>query len=244
MAPVDRVEVRQAIAHAIDRARLVRESPLLRREAVGILPPGMLAYSPDPKALSHDPDRARLLLRRAGFDAERPVEPLVLYTTATSATARKLIESIGRDLGEIGIDLDVREVPWSELTSLIESRRAPAFLLGWVADMNDPDAFLRGVLDVDGSGNSFGFEDPVAAKMLEDGLRELSPVERTRIYRRIESRVLSQAPLVPLYHTLGVVASRRTVHGFEPGPMGIANLEFEKIWIEDGAVAMARGVRE
>ncbi len=241
MAPVDRVEVRQAIAHAIDRERLVRGSPLVRREAVGILPPGMMAYSPDPKALSHDPDRARLLLRRAGYDADHPVEPLVVYTTSTSAAARELFDAIESDLAAVAIPLEVRAVDWTELTDRIETGRAPAFLLAWIADMNDPDAFLRGVLDIDGSGNSFGFEDPVAAKMLDDGLRELSPAERTRIYRRVESRILTQAPLVPLYHTLGVVATRKTVHGFEPGPMGVANLEFEKVWVEHGAVARLHG---
>jgi len=241
MAPVDRVEVRQAIAHAIDRTRLVAQSPGSRREATGIIPPGMLAYSPDPKALAHDPDRARLLLKRAGYSEDRPVPPLVLYTSSSSPTAQTLLASVGEDLAEVGIPLEVRPVSWPVLTDLIERRAAPAFLLAWIADMNDPDSFVRGLLDMDSAGNYFGFEDPDASAMLEAGLLESNPAERTRIYRQLESRVLSQAPLVPLYHSRGLVATRRGVHGVEPGPMGIANVEFERVWIAHAGEGASEG---
>jgi ABC-type transport system substrate-binding protein len=233
-SPMDRLEVRQAIAHAIDRAALVAQAPVVRREAVGILPPGMLAYSPDRKALAHDPPRARALLARAGYGPARPVPPVALYTTASGPAARKVLESVRSDLDAVGILLEVRTVPWTELTRRIERGTAPAFLLAWVADMNDPDAFLRGLLDAEGSGVGYGLHDAESAALLEVGLHESSPPERTRTYRELESRVLSRAPLVPLYHSLGTVATRKGVHGVEPGPMGLATLQFENVWIERG----------
>lgn len=36
---------------------------------------------------------------------------------------------------------------------------------------------------------------------------------------------------MPLYHTLGVVAVHEHVHGFEPGPLGLAKLDLEHVWI-------------
>lgn len=231
-SPLDRIEVRQAIAHAIDRRALVDLAPVVRREAVGILPPGMLAYSPDPKALSHDPRRARLLLDRSGFGPDAPVPAIALYTTASGPAAARVLDAVRADLEAVGIPIDVRRVPWSELVVRIERGTAPAFLLAWVADMNDPDAFLRGLLDAEGSGVGFGLRDPETEDLLEAGLRELNPTERTRIYRNLERRVLSRAPMVPLYHSLGTVATRRGVHGVEPGPMGLASLQFEHVWID------------
>ena len=44
----------------------VSDAPRLRRKAVGILPPGLPGYSPDQKARSYDPGRARALLAMAG----------------------------------------------------------------------------------------------------------------------------------------------------------------------------------
>jgi hypothetical protein len=37
---------------------------------------------------------------------------------------------------------------------------------------------------------------------------------------------------VPLYHTRGLIAMRREVHGLEPGPLGLAVSRLERVWIE------------
>ena len=64
----------------------------------------------------------------------------------------------------------------------------------------------------------------------------MNPVARAKIYREAEERILELAPLVPLYHTMGVVAIRENVRGLEPGPMGLASVNFERVWFtESGA---------
>jgi ABC-type transport system substrate-binding protein len=61
-------------------------------------------------------------------------------------------------------------------------------------------------------------------------------VERAEIYRLAEERILDLAPLVPLYHTMGVVAVRENVRGLEPGPLGLGSVDFERVWFaESGA---------
>jgi ABC-type transport system substrate-binding protein len=60
-------------------------------------------------------------------------------------------------------------------------------------------------------------------------------VERARTYRELETAVLAAAPLVPLYFPVGVIASHDNVHGLKPGPMGIAALELEHVWLEAGS---------
>lgn len=232
--PLDRLEIRQAVAHAIDRARLVSDSPVVRREARGILPPGMAAYSPDVKTLAHDPDRARELVRQAGFSAANPLPPLELYTSSHSPAAMRTLARIVEDIEAVGIPVEVRDVGWAELHERIENGGAAAFLLAWLADMTDPDAFLRGLVNTDGQPNHFGYEDEQSVRLLEQGFRELNPTMRTEIYRRLERRILGRAPVVPLYHTMGVVAVGSDVHGVEPGPMGLSHVAFERVWIDPG----------
>ena len=58
---------------------------------------------------------------------------------------------------------------------------------------------------------------------------------RARIYRELEKSILDKAPLVPLFHSMGMIASRREVHGLKPGPMGIASLDLETVWLDAGA---------
>jgi len=232
--PLDDVRIRQAIAHAIDRDALVADAPLLRRKAVGILPPGLPGYSPDAKALPYDPARARALLALAGKPGGRGLPPIDLYTSGSSAAATRVIEKIRKDLADVGIDLQVHIVPWGEMSTRLQEKTAPAFMLGWVADLADPDAFLRALFQSDVISNLFGFEDAQSDTLLDAGAREMHPVRRVHLYREAERRILQLAPLVPLYHSSGLLATNRRVHDFDPGPMGLSAIDLRRVWLDQG----------
>jgi peptide/nickel transport system substrate-binding protein/oligopeptide transport system substrate-binding protein len=229
-APLEDVRIRQAIAMAMNRQALVDQSPDRRRLATGILPPGMPAYSPRSKALDHDPDKARQWLKDAGYPGGEGLEPIRLYTTARSEAATRLFDQIRNDLAAVGIRLEIEDVSWGEVSQRIEDHSAPAFLLAWIADLPDPDAFLRTLFEPGGSSNYFALQDEVAAGLLEKGAREMNPVERARIYREAEQRILELVPMVPLYHSLGMIAMREEVRGYDPGPLGVASINLEHVW--------------
>ena len=128
--------------------------------------------------------------------------------------------------------MNVVEVGWAEMTRRTEDHDAPAFLLGWVADIPDPDAFLATLFEPETSSNYFSFRDDAVAELLRSGARETHPVSRARVYRDVERRILELAPVVPLYHTVGALACRRGTRGLEPGPLGLASLDLENVWIE------------
>ncbi len=233
--PLDDVRVRQAIAHALDRRSMAADAPATRREATGILPPGLPGYSPEPKALPFSPSRARALLAEAGHRDGAGLPPVVLLNASATPAATRLVERIRHDLEAVGLGLEVRRVTWGELEHEIDARNAPAFLLGWIADLPDPDSFLRSLFEPDGAANYFAFRDDESARLLTAGSRELNPVLRARIYREAERRILSLAPVVPLHYTVGVLAVRRGVHGLEPGPLGLCSVDLEHVWIEEGS---------
>jgi len=236
--PLTDDRVRRAIALAIDRKAFAAFSTATRREAQGILPPGLPGYSPSPKALPYDPAAARALLAAAGYPGGRGLKPLRLFTAQSESSAvTKSADKLASDLAAVGIVLDVRRVPWQELITRIDDHNAPLFQLGWVADLPDPDAFLRTLFEPGGSANFFDFFDREIGAALEQGASETNPIERARIYRELEKQVLEKAPLVPLFHSMGMLASRRAVHGLKPGPMGIAALDLEHVWIDADASA-------
>jgi len=233
--PLDDARVRRAVAHAIDRKSLARLSPSTRREAHGILPPGLPSYSPAAKALAFDPEEARRLLVAAGYPGGRGLTPICLYTArASSAAAVESNAQLRANLAAVGITLEIREVTWRELNERVEGHDAAMFQLGWVADLPDPDSFLRTLFESGGSANYFDFSDEDIGRALERGVSETHPLERARRYRDLEKAVLNEAPLVPLYFPVGVIASRRSVHGLKAGSMGLAALEFERVWLESG----------
>jgi peptide/nickel transport system substrate-binding protein/oligopeptide transport system substrate-binding protein len=230
--PLDDVRVRQAIAHAIDRTAIAAISPTTRRLAEGILPPGMPGYSPAPKALPHDPERSRRLLAEAGHPGGRGLRPVDLYIVRGTAATARTIDRIRSDLEAVGLEVRIHEVSWAEMSRRIDDNAAPAFLLGWIADLVDPDGFVRTLFEPEGSSNYFAFQNARVGELLRKATGELNPMERARLYRDLEVEILREAPVVPLFLPRGVVVHRRGVHGVEPGPLGVAALDLEKVWFE------------
>ena len=230
--PLDQKWLRQAIAHALDRGAMVAASPTVRREAVGVLPPGIAGYSPDPKALQYDPAESRRLLAENGHPDGKGLAPIVLHNASRGATALRLISQLRKDFEAVGMRLEVVPVTWSELSDHLDNQSAGAFLLAWIADLTDPDSFIRSLFESGGSGNYFGYKSDETDRLLALGAQEFNPVERARIYRQLERQVLEEAPIVPLYHTMGIVAVQNDVRGLTPTPLGLAKVELEKVWLE------------
>ena len=103
-----------------------------------------------------------------------------------------------------------------------------AFVLAWIADMSDPDAFLSGFGE-GGAGDFFRFEDKNAVEMLTEAAREFEPGRRGKLFREAERYILQKAPLVPLYHTRGLLATQPGVRNLRPGPYGVARVELEQV---------------
>jgi ABC-type transport system substrate-binding protein len=232
-APLDDVRVRRAIASAIDGSSLAALDPEMRREAQGILPPGLPSSSPASKKIPFDREVARRLLADAGHPGGRGLAPLDLYATrSTSIAMAKGMDQLRNDLGAVGITLTIHEVSWRELDQRIEDHAAPLFQIGWVADLPDPDAFLRTLFEPGSSANYFDFLDHETARTLERGASEMNPVFERTSTGASRNRFSTRPPLIPLYHSVGVVASRRTVHGLKPSPLGIGSLALERVWID------------
>jgi ABC-type transport system substrate-binding protein len=132
----------------------------------------------------------------------------------------------------VGIRLEVVPVTWAELSEHLDNQTAGAFLLAWIADLTDPDSFMRSLFESGGSGNYFGHRSDETDRLLAKGSHEFNPVERARIYRELERQVLEEAPMVPLYHTMGIVAVQTEVKGLNPSPLGLAKVDLEKVWLQ------------
>lgn len=230
--PLDQKWLRQAIAHALDRGTMVADSPTVRREAVGVLPPGIAGYSPDPKTLLYDPAESRRLLAENGHPNGEGLPSIVLHNASRGSSALRSMSQLRADLLAVGIQLEVVPVTWAELSEHLDNQTAGAFLLAWIADLTDPDSFMRSLFESGGSGNYFGHRSDETDRLLAKGSHEFNPVERARIYRELERQVLEEAPMVPLYHTMGIVAVQAEVKGLNPTPLGLAKVDLEKVWLQ------------
>ena len=229
--PLDQVWMRQAIAHAIDYDRMVQASPAVRVHAPGILPPGIAGHTPETKRLEYSPEAARRILADAGHPAGAGLPSIAMCDPSKGIEPDDVVRQTIEDLAAVGINVELQQMTWAEMGERLDAGTCPTFLLAWIADMSDPDAFLSGFGE-DGPGDYFMYRDEQAVELIREAEREYEPAERGRLYRKAERHILEHAPMVPLYHTRGMLATQESVNGMRPGPFGVARLELERVWFK------------
>ena len=229
--PLNDARVRQAIAMAMGRDAMLDLWPAGKVLSQGIVPPGLPGYSPERRAYAHDTQEARRLLASAGYGPGHPLPPMTLWKSTANQSVRDVDSLMVKTLAEAGIRVNLKYVSWSELDKAITARRAPLFGLAWVADIPDPDTFLRSLFYSRSGTNYFGFADRTVDSLLDVAQRTADPQIRMDAYRSVETRVVRAAPLVPLFHSSTFVGLREEVSGLEVNPLGISTLAMEKLRI-------------
>jgi peptide/nickel transport system substrate-binding protein/oligopeptide transport system substrate-binding protein len=234
LPPFDNPLLRQAIAAALDRDRMIALAPEGRALPAGILPPGMLFYTPAPKILPHDLARARALLREAGYPEGRGLPELVHWSASSSEVSRKMDEILREDLARIGIRMKLAYTDWVAFDRLITDHEAGCFSLAWIADVPDPDSFFASLFHSRSATNLFRYESATVDSLLALGHGERDPEVRASVYHRIERQVLASAPMIPLFHSTTIHAVSRRVRGLDMSPLGVSDVNLYRVWLEEG----------
>jgi ABC-type oligopeptide transport system substrate-binding subunit len=229
--PLADLRVRRAIAMAIDRQSLARRWGM-RPATGGIVPPGVAGYTPG-LALPYDREQARRLLAEAGypegqaFPQLRSRSPLLGWIGKISAS---LVQTLAEVL-PVGIDLERGEP--SDLPDLAGG--AHLFFCGWVADLPDPDDFLRRA-EPYRALHKAGWRDPELDGWLERAAHTPDRTVRMALYRQADRRLVSEQTLVvPLAYGGWNELCQPWVHGLAPNKMG--NLNLKDVVVEKHASA-------
>lgn len=226
------VRVRQAIAHAIDRDRIMALDPVGRIPAGGILPPGMFGYSPEPRTLPFDRAEARRLLAEAGYPGGEGLPAIEHWQAVRGEVGRQADRLMQEDLAEVGIRIDFRYADWDEFDGKLTALELPSFGITWVGDVPDPDSFLASLFATDGVYNLFAYSNATVDSLLRVGGEMRSSAARAELYRRAERIILEDAPVIPLFHVANSFAVRTEVQGLSVTPFGLGNVALERVWID------------
>ncbi len=184
----------------------------------------MLPYEGAGAALPRrDPAAARKLLAEAGY-----AQGLSLTLWAMPIPRpympepKKIAQLLQAQLAEIGIGVEIVTYPWDIYLNKTRQGEHDMCLLGWTADVADPDNFLFVFFhsaNLGGTNFSF-FSDPAIDRRLAEAQTLSDPARRVAIYRELERRLAEQVPLVPLVHPRQLGAIRSEVRGFVLHPSG------------------------
>jgi peptide/nickel transport system substrate-binding protein len=218
--PLDRLQVRQAIAHAINRPEVVETFYAGQGQvATQFQPPELFGWAQDVRKYDYNPQRSRQLLQQAGLDL--PVEIEFWYPTDVSRPympdPARNFQAFASDLNAAGFRVRPRTAPWSpDYTDLVDGGRAQVYLLGWIGDFGDPDNFI-GTFFQD-PGPDWGFENAEISNLLDRAERETDENARERLYQQANRAIMEFLPGLPYVHAKSALAFRADVTGYEPSP--------------------------
>jgi peptide/nickel transport system substrate-binding protein len=224
------VEVRQAIARAIDYDALIAKVWYgTARRAHDILPPTALGYldrSPYPYA----PTAAAAILQRAGWlsgpdgiRARGGVRIDLTMVIAAGGPSQQVGVQIQSMLRRVGIGLTLKPYPYRGIFAfdgpIVRGNYDVALFANTLS--YDPDNTARLGCDqfAPKGENEVRFCDPIVDALERAGLETDDPAKRTAIYRAVGERVRDEVPFVPLLMQDRVTVANSDLRGYDPAPV-------------------------
>ncbi|MGC9018214.1 MAG: ABC transporter substrate-binding protein [Candidatus Bipolaricaulaceae bacterium] len=205
--PVDNPLVRQAIAYAVDRDAICERvfsglnSPIYTMVPEG-LPPAGSAIPVFPK---RDLQKARELLRQAGYSETKPLEVNLWYTpTHYGTTEADVAAVLKQSIEETGLaKVNIQSLEWAAYVERMSQGGFDMFLLGWYPDYLEASNFLAPwtTESPESLGTFFNRHPryPVYKELMTKALTTIDEAERAKIYQEIQRMSAEDVPWIPLW---------------------------------------------
>ncbi len=226
--------IRQAIAYGIDKAEIVDVVLFgLGRPSTGPYVPNTWPYNPDVKKYEYNPEKARQLLKEAGWedrdgdgilDKEGKPFQFTILTNMGNNLRKNTATIIQWRLAKIGIKVEIRALEWSTFVNeFIDKRRFEAVMLGWQIGL-DPDQYdiWHSSKTKEKEFNFVGYNNPEVDELLEKGRRSFDIEERKKAYFRIQEILADDLPYIFLYVPDATPIVHARFRGIKPSPIGIS----------------------
>ena len=230
--PFNRVEVRRAINHAINRQR-INDQVFAGQQMIAqsLLPPGLLGYDENLRGFDYDPARARELMARGGYDQGFAVEYRTWDTDEFNNSG--MIPLLVEDLAAIGIRVNVTRHSATEASAPRQQRgHGLLYMANWYADFPDPDNFFYIFFHSNATSiRGLYYNSPELDAQILEARRSNDVEHRAAIYRSLNEMVIREAPIVPMFHERLFVVHKPEVRGVRtslvPPPV-----RYHDIWVE------------
>ncbi|MFO8191203.1 MAG: ABC transporter substrate-binding protein [Bacillota bacterium] len=144
--PFDDVRVRQALAYCIPFQDIIDYAVGgYATQTYGAIPEGIWGYSDELSQYYLDLEKATQLFDEAGVDPSS-LELLLTYTSGSEAE-RKVAELFKAELSKLGIELEIRALPWESHVELAYAdnidERQDIFIMYWWPDIVTPNSWYE-----------------------------------------------------------------------------------------------------
>lgn len=214
-------QVRQAVAHAIDRDAIIRYVLGGHARVAGALFPAEHWAGDDAlEGAAYDPERSAQLLSELGYHRGQPLS--LTYKTSSDPLRIRLATVIQAQLAKVGIDVSIKSYDWGTFYGDIKRGRFQMYSLAWVG-IHTPDIFRyvfhSHSMPPDGA-NRGRFTDPATDRLIETAERETNRGRQAELYRQLQRHLADAVPYVSLWYEDHIYAARTGIAGYRLAPDG------------------------
>lgn len=204
--PFDKVQVRQAVNHAINR-ELINKA-LFDGKAIivsGAFSPRTFGHDPKLEPYSYDPAKAKALLAEAGY--ANGFEIRLSYPTYIPQIQEQS-EAIAADLAKVGIKTTLEPLERAVMWENYKAGKMQAYIYWW-DDAPEPDRYVYPLLN--SKSRDYYYKNPKLDDLLDEARTLLDRDARERVYHEADRLIYADAPWAFLYVVPEVFGVANTV---------------------------------
>ncbi|HDV7287968.1 ABC transporter substrate-binding protein [Pasteurella multocida] len=235
-APFDNVKVRQALNYAVNKDAIIESVYQgAGQVAKNPIPPTMWSYNDEVKDYAYDPEKAKALLKEAGFENGFETDLWAMPVSRPyNPNARRMAELVQADWEKVGVKAKIVSYEWGEYLKRMRAGDHQTGMMGWTGDNGDPDNFLNTLLScaaVESGSNYANFCHKEFNDLVTKAAQVTDSEERTALYQQAQLVFKEQAPWITIAHSTTYFPVRKEVKGYVIDPFGLHNfyaVELEK----------------
>ena len=233
--PFQNLEVRKAFALVIDTKTICND--ILKgegQELNGQFIPNQNQYNnnlifPDNRNVNERIAQAKLLLGKAGYDAQHPFPPIIFYVGAAKNTLAYKWSAAAAQMLQKALSIRVALKETKMPQQRTGKNHGEMWRSGWVGDYPGAESYLR--LFYSGSQNPIVFKNPSVDANYLVSIGAKTNEKRLRAQMLCEKAILDQQALIPIYTEDFIVLNQLRVRGLRLETSGM--LDFSELFIKE-----------
>lgn len=162
-------------------------------------------------------DKAKALLREAGFDAQHPLAFSLLYNTSESHQ-RIAIAASSMWKKNLGVVATLQNQEWKTMLDTMHTGNFCLVRYAWIADYDEPSTFLNNFLS-NSSENTAKFVNADYDRAIHTASAG-TPAEAGKFYQQAEDILAQQVPAIPVYYYVSSKLVKPWIGGFHESKLG------------------------
>ena len=210
--------LRKAVNYGFDRVKMIKylRNGIGEPAQAGFIPKGLPGYGT--AGFEYHPARARKLIEeyKETTGNQNPV-----ITIGTNSQYLDICEYIQREIGKLGLSINIDVMPPSTLRQLKSTGKLDAFRASWIADYPDAENYLSLYYSKNFTPNGPNythFKSDEFDRLYEASFKLTDLEERKVLYQKMDSILIAKAPFVTLYYDQVIKFVHKDVHGLKANP--------------------------